>query len=318
MMSKIFAFLCAVGFLYADLVIFVYHRFDDPRYPSTNITTKKLRSDFSYLKKNGYEVFSVEKIAKYLKEKKKFPQKAVAFSIDDAYKSFYDNGLKVFKEFNYPFVLFFSSKPTLKGYKDFMNWDELKQASKYGTIGLHSYEHKHMTLMNNDDIIKDTKKDISLYKKHLNIAPKYFAYPYGEYNQRVKKVLSKMGYKLIFNQTMGAVSNKSDPLDLYRNAVGQNTNIKHLLKIKFLDVKWDYERNATTIKSFYGKMNSSAKKAQFFLSGYKWQNFNIYDKEFNVHVNKRLTKPRNRLIIKTQNNEYASFLIMHKRIENDK
>jgi len=40
----------------SDGHIFVYHRFDDTRYPTTNTSTKELRREFNYFKNNNYKV----------------------------------------------------------------------------------------------------------------------------------------------------------------------------------------------------------------------------------------------------------------------
>jgi hypothetical protein len=42
--------------VWADAHIFIYHRFNDSRYPTTNTTLEELRKEFDYFKKNGYEV----------------------------------------------------------------------------------------------------------------------------------------------------------------------------------------------------------------------------------------------------------------------
>ena len=45
--------------LLADGHIFVYHRFDDKRYPTTNISTQELRKEFNYLK-NKFTVYLLD------------------------------------------------------------------------------------------------------------------------------------------------------------------------------------------------------------------------------------------------------------------
>ena len=50
MSKKLFFIIFFSSFLFADAHIFLLHRFDDARYHSTSISTKKLREDFQYLK----------------------------------------------------------------------------------------------------------------------------------------------------------------------------------------------------------------------------------------------------------------------------
>mgnify|MGYP001014122039 CR=1 FL=1 len=101
-------FLWLLAYLYsiADATIFVYHRFGDDRHPSTNTSIEQLRKDFEYIKNNGYTVVPLSKVVELIQKKQEVPDKWVVITIDDNYKSFYANGLKVFKEYGYPFTLF--------------------------------------------------------------------------------------------------------------------------------------------------------------------------------------------------------------------
>ena len=53
------ALFAATQFAFADAHIFNYHRFDDDRHPSTNISSKNLREQFEYFKEKGFSVSSI-------------------------------------------------------------------------------------------------------------------------------------------------------------------------------------------------------------------------------------------------------------------
>ena len=136
---KYFLLLC-LSYLYLNSNghIFVYHRFGDSKHESTNTSIKELEQQFDYLKRNNYEVVALSKMIDKLSKKENIPDNWVAFTIDDAYKSFYHNGLEIFKKYNYPFTLFVYVEATDKKYGDFMNGDELQVASKYGEVDVHA------------------------------------------------------------------------------------------------------------------------------------------------------------------------------------
>lgn len=95
---KYFLLLCVSFFyLFADAHIFVYHRFGDDKHQSTNTTLKELEKEFQYFKNNNYKVVTTSKIIDKLNKKEEIPSNWVAFHIDDSYKSFYKNGLPLFK-----------------------------------------------------------------------------------------------------------------------------------------------------------------------------------------------------------------------------
>lgn len=164
--------LIAISFtyLFANAHIFVYHRFGDDRYPSTNTTLIQLEEQFQYFKQNGYEVVPIEKIIEKINNKQNVPDNWVGLTIDDAYKSFYENGLDIFKKYNYPFSLYVYVKATDKKYKDYMSWEHIKETSKYGSIGLHSYGHERMTQLSSSEISKDINKSYNLFTDKIGRA----------------------------------------------------------------------------------------------------------------------------------------------------
>lgn len=290
--------------LYADAHIFVYHRFNDSRHPSTNTSNEDLRRDFDYLRNNGYKVVPLEALVKKTKAKEDIPDNWVVLTIDDNYKSFYEHGLPIFKEYNYPFSLFVFVEGTHRKYPDYTTWEELQEISQYGSIEFHSYAHKHMTHMSNEEIKKDFDKGMELIKKHLEITPKYFSYPYGEYSQRVKEFTKSYGFEAIINQNMGAIASFSDVYDLDRTALVGKSNLKHLLSKKALHVTWiepiAYPEDKM-IKKVQVHTNEKAKQGKIYLSGYDWMDVSLEDGNFDATLDKKLIYERSRVIVSIEN-----------------
>jgi len=300
--------------LWADAHLFVYHRFGDAKHASTNISLDILKKQFEYFKQNDYEVISLKRLNKALKSRKNIPDNWVLFCIDDSYKSFYENGLDLFKEYKYPFTLFVYIEATDKGYGDFMTWKQIKEAQKYGEIGLHSYGHKHMVSLSPEEIRKDTDKALLSFKKQLGYSPKYYAYPYGEFDESVKKEITNYGFDLVLNQNVGAVSKKSPHDDLDRIALTGDVKLKQKLRIKYLDAKWhspkSYPTNAK-LNEIHVTMPPSIKKAELYVSGGGWEYIKIEDGVFKSIKTYPLRFKRTRVIIKN-GNAYTSKIIVKK------
>jgi peptidoglycan/xylan/chitin deacetylase (PgdA/CDA1 family) len=301
--------------LWADAHIFVYHRFGDSRYPTTNTTIEELRKEFEYFKKHGYKVVPLELLINSLKEKKDIPDNWVILTIDDSYKSFYTNGLKVFKEYNYPFSLFIPVEAIEKKYPDYTTWEQLKEISKYGSLEFHSYGHKHMTYLSDDEIKEDFEKGLALFKKELNIKPKVFTYPYGEYSPRVQKIAQSYGFDAIINQNMGAVSNFSNVYDMDRTALVGKSNLKLYLRYKALDAKWIKPTifpEDSTLKSLHVTTNEKSKNGGVYVTGHGWLQTKLKDGNFNMQLNKKLINKRSRIVISVGNKISTKLLIKDK------
>lgn len=289
-------------YLFCDAKVFIYHRFSDSKHQSTNTSTKELKAQFEYFKTNNYEVVPLEKILNKLKNKEDIPSNWVALTIDDTYKSFYQNGLKLFKEYNYPFTLFVYVEATENKYGDFMTWDELKEVKKYGEVELHSYSHPSLIKLSNEDIAKDTQKAIDIFEKNMGYKAKIYSYPFGEYDDRVKNEILKFGFDSILNQNNGSVNSKSDIFDINRIALVENVNIKEKIKYKTLDVEWiepkDYPKDGI-LKTVKAKVDPGIEKAKVFVSTYGWQDVKVNNGIIEIQLNKKLNLARNRVAIST-------------------
>jgi peptidoglycan/xylan/chitin deacetylase (PgdA/CDA1 family) len=310
-MTKVF-FLLLLLFspylLLADGHIFVYHRFDDTRYPTTNISTKELRKEFNYLKENGYKVVALIDIIRKVNANEEVPSKWVAFTIDDGFKSFYTHGLSVFKEYNYPFTLFIAVKYTEKNYKDYVSWEQLKSIAKYGDIEFHSYGHGHFGQMSNEQIKADMDKGLALMKKHLNYEPNLFVYPYGEYDDRVAKVIEPYGFKAVFNQNIGAVQGRcSNANDIDRAAVVGSNAHDFKLYLRFQELcgvsfqqPTVYPKNKIIKTIEVTLEDKSIKSADIFISNNGWTKVKVNNGKILWHANKKVRLNRIKIGVKVK------------------
>ena len=294
--------------LFADGHIFVYHRFDDTRYPTTNISTKELRKEFNYLKKHNYKVVPLIDIVNKVNRGEAVPSNWVAFSIDDGFRSFYTHGLSVFREYNFPFTLFIAVKYTEEKYKDYVSWKQLKTIAKYGDVEFHSYGHGHFGQMSDEKIKADMDKGLALMKKHLNYEPNLFVYPYGEYDERVEKVLKDYNFKAVFNQNIGAVNGVcSDANDIDRSAVvGSNAHdfklylkFQELCGVHFQQPKtYPKDKIVRTVEVTLD--DKSIKSADIFISNNGWTKVKVKNGKILWHANKHIKLNRIKIGVKVK------------------
>jgi peptidoglycan/xylan/chitin deacetylase (PgdA/CDA1 family) len=285
----------------------VYHRFNDTRYPTTNTSIKELRSEFDYFKKHNYEVVPLIDIINKVKSNEKVPNNWVALTIDDGFKTFYTNGLSIFKEFNYPFTLFIAVKYTEKKYKDYVSWKQLQEIVKYGAVEFHSYGHGHFGSMSNEEIKKDMDKGLKLMKEHLNYEPNLFVYPYGEYDERVKSVMEEYNFKAVFNQNIGAVQGEcSNTYDIDRSALVGKAPFKLYLKFQELcGVTFQqptiFPKNKIVKTVEIILEDKSIKSAEVFISNNGWTKVTVKNGKILWNANKKVKLNRIKIGVKVKN-----------------
>lgn len=298
--------------MWADAHIFVYHRFADERYPSTSTSLQELKDQFEFFKINGYEVIRLKTLVDALIEKKPISDKWVVLTIDDGYKSFYENGLNIFKEYGYPFTLFVYAQASKSKYGDFMTVPMLKDTQKYGELGLHTYSHPHMTHLSNEEVEQEMEKGIEFFQKKLGFTPEYFAYPYGEFDERIQSLIKKYNFKAILNQNMGAVSKKSDRFNLDRSALTQGAELQGYLDYDYLQAHWIEPKmfpKSNTLKSIHIQTDSKQKNGKLYITGLGWQDVTLDNGDLQLQGPFHLKNSRSRIILKI-NNQISNHLLV--------
>ncbi len=205
--------LTCVSHSYAGQVnSFIYHRFDETRYPSTNISAEVFARQLEYVKEKNVDVISLDEVATHLAEGTTLPDHAVSFCVDDAYRSFYDVGMPIIRKYDIPVTLFVNTDAV--GTSGYLNWDELRELASEGVeIGNHTANHAYLVESQSGEtclqwekrIRDDIEKAQRQFEKQLGFKPTLFAYPYGEYSTAVVEIIKKIGFKAAFAQQSGVI-----------------------------------------------------------------------------------------------------------------
>jgi len=194
-----------------QVICFIYHRFGDSRYPSTNVSVADFETHLEHLLKNDFELLTFSEAISYLNSSAP-PKKTAVITIDDGYKSFYSNALPLLKKFNVPATLFINTE-TVGG--DYMTWDELRDVVKSNVeIGNHTHSHKYFLDLPAESRYTIFKEEIelsqSIIKKKLSLEPRVFSFPYGELDIKMKEIVKDAGFVAAAAQNSGVISQESD------------------------------------------------------------------------------------------------------------
>lgn len=204
-------------------VVFMYHRFGEGEYPSTNITMEQFDQHVKELTSGPYTVMGVPQIVSALADGKGLPDRTIGITVDDAYRSVYEKAWPVFREHNLPFTVFVSTEQLDSGYANYMTWDMVRELSQAGvTIGGHSQNHAHLPDFDLDRVKAELANSAARFEEELGYVPKIFAYPYGEANGEVIAAVKEAGYRAAFGQQSGAMHTESDFMYLPRYALNEH------------------------------------------------------------------------------------------------
>tara|TARA_B100000579_G_C22789324_1_gene833599 strand:- start:53 stop:1090 length:1038 start_codon:yes stop_codon:yes gene_type:complete len=187
--------------------VFMYHRIGEGSYPSTNVTIEQFNQHIDYISKNDFNVMQLSDVLDHVINNKKFDNKTISFSIDDAYESFYLNAWPKLRENNIPITLFVSTEIINNKTNGYMTWDEIRNfIDEGGKVGQHTNSHMHMPLNSKELIIEDILNSHKSFMKELGFIPELFAYPYGETSKEVISILKEFNITHAFGQHSGVIS----------------------------------------------------------------------------------------------------------------
>ncbi|MCG5530870.1 polysaccharide deacetylase family protein [Halorhodospira halochloris] len=216
-------------------VVFMYHRFGEDRYPSTSVRLDQFDDQLEFLEENDFNVWSIERIVKAMQDGESIPDKTVAITVDDAYASVYEEAYPRMKERDWPMTLFVATDDVDSGRQAYMDWDQMREMQDSGlvTFANHSATHDYLVRRDPDQESKEEwekrmREDINKAQQRLqeelgedvNEDPRLYAYPFGEYNERLAEIITDKGY-IAFGQHSGAMGSVEDPRALPRFPVNE-------------------------------------------------------------------------------------------------
>jgi len=207
----------------SSAVIFMYHRFGEDEYPSTNIRIEQFEAHIRELKSGPYTVLPVPEIVDALKAGRELPERTIGITIDDAYASTYRQAWPRLREAGLPFTLFVATEPVDQNHSNYMTWDQVRELAGAGvTIGHHTASHPHMPKADAAANQKELDEATRRYREELDQTPSLFAYPYGETSLAIMGQVRKAGLIAAFGQHSGVAGKGEDFFYLPRYSLNEN------------------------------------------------------------------------------------------------
>jgi len=219
----------------------MYHRFEENKYPSTNIRLNDFLKHLEIIQNNNIRFVNPKKFGNELTANKK--QRKILLTIDDGFLSFYENAWPILKEKEIPFILFVSTREV--GSSNYMSWSQIKEISKenFVEIGNHSHSHEYLVDESIETVKSDIQNSIDIFKEKLGKNSEFFSYPFGEYSISFKNIIKSLGFKYAFGQHSGVIDETKDLFELPRFPINEKygelkrfTSLTKTLPFKFEEI----------------------------------------------------------------------------------
>ena len=256
----------------------MYHRFNESKYPSTNIQMDIFKQQIEIIEDSNYKFNNPSEFEKMFSTPK--IKKEILITIDDAFLSFYQEAWPFLKKNKIPFILFVSTEPV--GKRGYMTWNQIREVESedFAFIGHHSHTHDYLINETNDQFISDIEKANKIFLKELGYIPNLFSYPFGEYSKFMRNYISK-NFKFAFGQHSGVIDLNKDKFELPRFPI--NEKYGELKRFKSIINYFPLEYKEIFPKEKYLSQENNPPKFQvkFFKEQKNLDNINCYSNEGN-------------------------------------
>jgi peptidoglycan/xylan/chitin deacetylase (PgdA/CDA1 family) len=193
--------------LRAQDVVLVYHSVEDrPSGFPHSVSTESYAAHMRHLVAH-YDVVPLDELFS-----RPGPQQRsrVAITFDDAYAEMYDNVLPLAQKYNAPFTVFVPTRfvqertRLLANYgpgsdKEHLTWQQMRAMQATGLVQFESHSHSHLNAVAETNRLEsDILTSIRLIESELAYRPRYFAYPFGNCNQRTHEIALGCGFQRVF------------------------------------------------------------------------------------------------------------------------
>ena len=271
----------------------MYHRFNENKYPSTNIQLDVFKEQLKIIEREGIKFINPNNFKQSLSKKKN--ERKVLLTIDDGLLSFYENAWPILKEKKIPFILFVNTREV--GSYNYMNWDQILELHNTNNveIGNHTHSHEYLVDESPETIKNDILKSIDIFNNKIGKKSKFFSYPFGEYSEEFKKIIKDLGFIYAFGQHSGVIDETKDLWELPRFPInekyGELSRFKTLMKT--LPFKYQkiipedkyllQSKNPPNVRIFFNDNIDNLENVTCFSNeGNKWRNSKISFVETNV------------------------------------
>ena len=243
----------------SGILSLMYHRFDENKYPSTNIQMDIFKEQMSIINTLNYKFYDPQ----YLQKK---------FNITK------------------------NKKEILITKNGYMSWEQIQEIEKepYAYIGNHSHSHDYLVDLDTENFLSDINTSIKIFNQHLGYNPIFFSYPFGEYSKTIKDFISK-NFDFAFGQHSGVIDINKDPHELPRFPI--NEKYGDLERFKFLINLSPLQYKSLNPEDKYITNNNPPKlSVEFFENQKNIENINCFSDEgsgwdkSNITFNKNILK----------------------------
>jgi len=215
--------------------ILLYHKVGQPprgaRVPGQHVSARLFRRHMAYLEAQGYRSVPLVDVAM---GERPLPSRPVVITFDDGYRCVYEEAYPALREYGFAATVFLVAGAVggTNGWEQVVGDVEEPllgarelEAMREGGIefGSHTLSHPHLTDLSATEARSEIEGSRRRVEDLVGGACRTFAYPYGEWDARVRELVVEAGYEAACTTRRAAARATDDPFALPRISVRRYT-----------------------------------------------------------------------------------------------
>lgn len=219
-----------------NALIINYHSLDvgktGPDYhvdPVYSVREADFAAQLALIKKKGIPVVSLDELVANDRRRKRWHRHVVLITFDDGYLTDYETAFPLLKHYNFPATFFITTQNQLESNR-WVQWREIAETPGF-SLGSHTVSHPCLTDIPVSQMQQELRESKQIIEENTGQEVKYFAPPYGRYNEKVIAAAQEIGFEALLNTKVGVNSFKADLFQLKRWTVRRTTTLSDFEKM---------------------------------------------------------------------------------------
>ncbi len=177
-------------------VIIMYHSIDTQLgADKLKVCPESFKRPLEFMKTHGYKVISLDDMVDRIKAGTRIPPRTVAITFDDGLKNNFDCAYPLLKEYGFPATFFVITD--FVGSENYMTWRDIAELKDDPdvTIGSHSVTHRMLPYLTDEELRSEIFGSKAVLEESTGMDIKFFCYPAGRFNDKVRQLVIDAGYK---------------------------------------------------------------------------------------------------------------------------
>lgn len=213
------------------MTIIVFHKLTRrPVIGTSWHTPHQFEATLRWFKEQGFKGITPQEILDH-----PFKEKSLLVTFDDGYREVYTLGLPILEKYGFkPLIFLIAGYIGKENRWDYgvrfrhLSWEEIMELKKRGyAFGSHTLTHPDLTKLSLKELYRELSESKRILEDRLGKID-LLSYPFGRYNERVKRVAREVGYRMAFGYDSGS---PSEPLSMGRIPL-RFMDIPSLLRMK--------------------------------------------------------------------------------------